>query len=205
VTDSEPGPDRQHDAKDAHVQVLTAEVRTLVVGSRQVTMSVYGQLDEVCPGDIEPFGRVSPREACGDWVYVVGRDVSTGALVRSCLPFSNMGLAKMRYARLSLLKEWLPQAGAQDGTPVSPAPTASALAEYGVQAEQASRRVASGTVVHLLLLREAVLAFARAVKKASSSEDQEQLLERAKASQEDLDIEMDQASNWEELSLIVLR
>jgi hypothetical protein len=40
VTDDNPGPGDQHDAKDAHAQVLTTEVRTLAAGSRQVTMSV---------------------------------------------------------------------------------------------------------------------------------------------------------------------
>jgi hypothetical protein len=47
----------------ATVETLTAEVRVLMVGSRQVTLSVYGQLDEVGPEDIEPFGRVNPRDA----------------------------------------------------------------------------------------------------------------------------------------------
>ena len=91
VTDSGPGSGGQHDAKDAHVQVLTAEVRTLVVGSRQVTMSVYNQLDYEAPGDIAPFGRVEPRNALDEWVYVVGRYDGTGALVRSSLPYSTWG------------------------------------------------------------------------------------------------------------------
>jgi hypothetical protein len=34
-------------AHEAKVEVLTAEVRVLMVGSRQVTLSVYSQLDEV--------------------------------------------------------------------------------------------------------------------------------------------------------------
>jgi hypothetical protein len=47
----------------ATVETLTAEVRTLVVGSRQVTLSVAKQLDRLdlfCwgPGAITPFGRV---------------------------------------------------------------------------------------------------------------------------------------------------
>ena len=83
MTDSEPGPDRQHDAQDAHVQVLTAEVRTLVAGSRQVTLSVYEQLDEVSYDDVEPFGRVSPRGG-EKWKYnVVGRNTNNGTLVRA--------------------------------------------------------------------------------------------------------------------------
>ncbi len=70
----------------ARVDVLTAEVRVLMVGSRQVTMSVYNQLDEVEPGDLDPFGRVAPRDAHSDYVYVVGasaRDADRGTLVRS--------------------------------------------------------------------------------------------------------------------------
>lgn len=68
TTKESPGPGDQHDAKDAHVQVLTAEVRTLVVGSRQVTMSVYCQLDEVRYCHIERFGGVAPRNALDGWV-----------------------------------------------------------------------------------------------------------------------------------------
>lgn len=83
MTDDQHDAGDQHDAKDAHVQVLTAEVRTLVVGSRQVTLSVYDQLDEVSYEDIEPFGRVHPKDASDLVVRVVGRDRETGALVRS--------------------------------------------------------------------------------------------------------------------------
>jgi hypothetical protein len=36
-------------SKTATVETLTAEVRVLMVGSRQVTMSVYGQLDFIDP------------------------------------------------------------------------------------------------------------------------------------------------------------
>jgi hypothetical protein len=71
----------------ARVEVLTAEVRVLMVGSRQVTMSVYSQLDQVEHHDhIEPFGRVAPRDADSDRVYVVGasgRDADRGTLVRA--------------------------------------------------------------------------------------------------------------------------
>ena len=71
----------------ARVEVLTAEVRVLMVGSRQVTLSVYGQLDYAKPDQIEPFGRVrTGRAHCsdewggvsrgcpGDCIDVVGRD-----------------------------------------------------------------------------------------------------------------------------------
>jgi hypothetical protein len=70
----------------ARVEVLTAEVRVLMVGSRQVTMSVYNQLDRVALSQIEPFGRVHPRDAEPGMIYVVGastRDADRGTLVRS--------------------------------------------------------------------------------------------------------------------------
>lgn len=70
-------------AATATVEVLAAEVRVLMVGSRQVTLSVYRQLDEVEPENIEPFGRVrDAKDDEGVYVYVVGSD-DTGALVRS--------------------------------------------------------------------------------------------------------------------------
>lgn len=74
---------------NATVRTLTAEVRTLVVGSRQVTMSVYNQLDEVEWDELEPFGRVCPRGAWSYAIHVVGRSTrptDTGALVRSWVP-----------------------------------------------------------------------------------------------------------------------
>jgi hypothetical protein len=50
-------------SKTATVETLTAEVRVLMVGSRQVTLSVYGQLDTAEYEDAELFGRVSPKAA----------------------------------------------------------------------------------------------------------------------------------------------
>jgi hypothetical protein len=44
------------------VSVLTAEVHTLMVGSRQVTMSVWNQLDQVRDELIKPMGRVRPKD-----------------------------------------------------------------------------------------------------------------------------------------------
>lgn len=70
----------------ATVETLTAEVRVLMVGSRQVTMSVYGQLDHVEHGKIEPFGRVMPKDAQHDFVYVIGKRIEGGDLVSSSLP-----------------------------------------------------------------------------------------------------------------------
>ena len=100
----------------ARVELLTAEVRTLVVGSRQVTMSVYEQLDFVKPGDIEPFGRVSRRRShcsdswggrssdCpGDCLDVVGRHWLSGALVRSCVPSWRASRYAREWAELPLI------------------------------------------------------------------------------------------------------
>ena len=78
------------DVHEATVEVLTAEVRVLMVGSRQVTLSVARQLDQVEPDDIEPFGRIrsssGPRPrlpfAAADQIEVVGAD-RHGTLVRS--------------------------------------------------------------------------------------------------------------------------
>lgn len=66
----------------AQVEVLTAEVRTLMVGSRQVTLSVYRQLDDVSPLLITPFGRVRDGKAEKGDIQVVGVDEG-GNLVRS--------------------------------------------------------------------------------------------------------------------------
>lgn len=71
----------------ATVETLTAEVRVLMVGSRQVTLSVYRQLDRHPSDQVRPFGRVSDKQdesryGCRN-VFVVGCDVTTGVLVRS--------------------------------------------------------------------------------------------------------------------------
>lgn len=71
----------------ATVEVLTAEVRVLMVGNRQVTMSVYKQLDHVPAGELATFGRVNftDRDKPTGRVRVVGRHIPTGALARSHL------------------------------------------------------------------------------------------------------------------------
>jgi hypothetical protein len=94
----------------ATVEVLAAEVRILQVGRRQVTLSVFKQLDVCVPNALVggTFGRVSHQDddfhhrdidddgtwqgtlrcygACrlrGEWqTWVVGRHRDTGALVR---------------------------------------------------------------------------------------------------------------------------
>lgn len=75
----------------ATVETLTAEVRVLMVGSRQVTLSVFRQLDFAGFAEIEPFGRVSdtsskPGEKYEEGVLTVGRRYRDGALVRGWLP-----------------------------------------------------------------------------------------------------------------------
>lgn len=87
MTDDQSGLGDQSNAKDARVQVLTAEVRTLVVGCRQVTLSVAKQLDEVAQEDIQPFGRIRTGMrwpfAAMDLIEVIGSSRYGGSLVRS--------------------------------------------------------------------------------------------------------------------------
>ena len=66
----------------ATVQSLTAEVRVLKVGSRQVTQGVYDQLDRVSFLDLTPFGRVKPKGSTAPTVYIVGVNAN-GELCRS--------------------------------------------------------------------------------------------------------------------------
>lgn len=73
----------------AHVEVLTAQVRTLVVGKRQVTASVAKQLDWVDPDKILPFGRIrvnNPEwgQGTGHEISVVGVDQHGNLVVSSC-------------------------------------------------------------------------------------------------------------------------
>lgn len=56
-------------ATEAAVTTLTAEVRTLVVGTRQVTLSVAKQLDVVHIVDLRVMGRVRLN---GDHKHVIG-------------------------------------------------------------------------------------------------------------------------------------
>jgi len=68
----------------ATVETITAQVRVLMVGSRQVTLSVARQLDSVEPAEIDPFGRV--RLGTDQSCEIIGRSKITGALVRSLYP-----------------------------------------------------------------------------------------------------------------------
>lgn len=69
-------------SKTATVEVLTAEVHVVKVGSRQVTMSVFRQLDIIDHDLIFPFGRVRPTSSSGSHIWVIGRDDDDN-LVRS--------------------------------------------------------------------------------------------------------------------------
>lgn len=102
----------------ATVEVLTAQVRVLMVGSRQVTLSVYRQLDWADPREMTPFGRIrdevterSFRREVDDWgvsryvqdggLWAIGCN-STGDLVRSHLPKPPKSVAQARLDRWTL-------------------------------------------------------------------------------------------------------
>ena len=69
----------------AHVEMLTASVRTLMIGSRQITLSVAKQLDIVENYKIKPWGRVKVDSLCKQYgvVEVIGENKETGDLVIS--------------------------------------------------------------------------------------------------------------------------
>jgi hypothetical protein len=69
-------------ASDPAVEVLTAEIRVLQVGSKPVTLSAARQLDSVDGSAIKPFGRVriDPKPADG-LIGVIGS--VNGILARS--------------------------------------------------------------------------------------------------------------------------
>lgn len=73
----------------ATVETLTAEVRTLMVAGRQVTLSMYRQLDGTQPPYIEPWGRVG-LDARQNGIRVVGARIGgprPGELVRCELTY----------------------------------------------------------------------------------------------------------------------
>lgn len=76
------------DARVPQVELLTAEVRVLVIGKRQVKGGMYEQVDWVAPDLIEPFGRVRSGVYATPSAHfeVVGRHRETGCLVRSDAP-----------------------------------------------------------------------------------------------------------------------
>lgn len=107
------------DTSDARVTTITAEVRVLMVGSRQVTLSVFNQLDPVAPGLITPFGRVRGKESgdyrtdvvgvdadgrlCRSWILDDGFQLGYGALGRRFAYSDNEDLAESLRARRA---EW---------------------------------------------------------------------------------------------------
>jgi len=62
----------------ATIETLTAEVRVLMLGSRQITISVANQLDWRPLERVEPFGRISLKS---DDDLIIGRDRLDGSLV----------------------------------------------------------------------------------------------------------------------------
>ena len=69
----------------ATIETLTAEVRVLMVGSRQVTLSVARQLDRVRLADMEPFGRIK-LDRDDDRHCLIGKHRETGVLVLASGP-----------------------------------------------------------------------------------------------------------------------
>ena len=69
-------------ASEPEVEVLTAEIRVLQVGSKPVALSAARQLDSVDPAEIRPFGRVriDPKPDAGV-IEVIGS--VNGVLARS--------------------------------------------------------------------------------------------------------------------------
>lgn len=101
---------------EARVTTVTAEVRVLMVGSRQVTLSVFSQLDPVAPSQITPFGRVRGKGSSDDRTEVVGAD-RDGQLCRSWIYDDGFQVGHAGLGRLStsedlavklfpLLQEW---------------------------------------------------------------------------------------------------
>lgn len=64
-------------SQTATVEVLAAEVRVLMVGSRQVTLSLARQLDRVPLDLLEVFGRIN---LLAGTAAVIGRHLDSGAL-----------------------------------------------------------------------------------------------------------------------------
>lgn len=81
----------------ATVEALTAQVRVLMVGSRQITLSIYWQLDDVDPDKVEIFGRVAPNQAEEGWTYAVGSHKESGDLVRCRVVTSRQMMEKILY------------------------------------------------------------------------------------------------------------
>lgn len=72
----------------ATVELLTAEVRVLMVGSRQVTLSVARQLDFADPQEIEPFGRIRTGQKLG---FAITQQIEVIGSLRGNLARSEIG------------------------------------------------------------------------------------------------------------------
>lgn len=68
----------------AKIEVLTAKVRVITMGNRQVTLSVYRQLDDVDHDEIIPFGRVRDNRDSDNYLHIIGSD-NDGNLVKSSM------------------------------------------------------------------------------------------------------------------------
>lgn len=76
---------------EATVQTLTAEVRVLTYGTRQITKSVVAQLDAIRADAIQPFGRIRTGQKIAEpWgvpelpeLELIGRHPRTGVLVKA--------------------------------------------------------------------------------------------------------------------------
>lgn len=72
------------DVTTATVETMTAEVHVLMVGKRQITLSVARQLDHIRFADIDPMGRINIGKKCSecpdDSTHVIGRDLESGSL-----------------------------------------------------------------------------------------------------------------------------
>jgi hypothetical protein len=79
------------DKHEAKVEVLTAEVRVLQVGRRQVTLSVVRQLDWAEAADVEPFGRVRTSDKPPGRIRAIS--ASGSSQVKSATPIEIVGSA----------------------------------------------------------------------------------------------------------------
>jgi len=68
----------------ATVETLTASVHVLMVGNRQITLSVARQLDREAYSALEPMGRVRLSNDLG--CHIIGRRLADGALVIAAHP-----------------------------------------------------------------------------------------------------------------------
>src|SRR5215468_4223550 len=70
------------------VESLSAEIRVLMIDSRQVTLSMYRQLDEVEWETFCPFGRINDRTQNGFWM--VGNTGPGTPVVKCHIPDDNV-------------------------------------------------------------------------------------------------------------------